>query len=583
MRCYNSYFISNCVYIILILLYSQQIVAQTILVDENMSDWNDIPKYAQESSEDFGNGELDIENIKIYDDDRFIYFLLELNSEILLQQFNDLSLFIDTDNNSNTGVALQGIGYELQFSFGDREGVANLDGVTSISSYDVGLVSAPTVTSDFFEIKMDKNSEIKGEKLFNSDTLAFFFRTQASGGDLAPNNPSSFSYTLKNSKSTFNSSIHLDRETEFDLRFLSYNVYRDYLFNLEARDNFRRIFQFIEPDIIGLQEVYDNSGTDAAILIKEFLGGQWYSGDVGNDNLLVSRYPILKQKAIKGNAAYLVKIDNISFQNVLVIVAHPPCCSNDEGRQDEIDAFMAFLRESKDGREFNIDEDTPIVIVGDMNLVGLNQQVKTLLTGDIINEIEYGQDFTPDWDGTALEDVKPFNPGMPTTFTWYNENSSFGAGRLDYIVYSGSVLELGTNYSLHSKTLPQEFLDTTFLQRNDTYEASDHLPIVADFRNKEVTNSEVGSKKSQSFRLHQNYPNPFNPSTKISYTVDKPSHIELVVTNSIGQSVSTLVNSIQQSGNYTVNFDASGLSSGIYTYWLRVDGLQISKTMTLVR
>ena len=170
-------------------------------------------------------------------------------------------------------------------------------------------------------------------------------------------------------------------------------IYRDYLFNLEARDNFRRIFQFIEPDIIGLQEVYDNSGSDAALLIKEFLGGQWYSGDVGNDNLLVSRYPILKQKAIKGNAAYLVKIDNISFQNVLVIVAHPPCCSNDEGRQDEIDAFMAFLRESKDGREFNIAENTPIVIVGDMNLVGLNQQVKTLLTGDIINEIEYGQDF----------------------------------------------------------------------------------------------------------------------------------------------------------------------------------------------
>ena len=426
--------------------------------------------------------------------------------------------------------------------------------------------------------------EINGIKLFNSDTLAFVFQTQASGGDLAPDNPSSVSYTLKNGKSDFNSFIFLDRETEFDLRFLSYNVYRDYLFDLEGRDSFRRIFQFIEPDIIGLQEVYDNSGEDAASLIQEFLGGQWYSGDVGNDNLLVSRYPIIKQKAIKGNAAYLVKVeDNISFQNVLVIVAHPPCCSNDQGRQDEIDAFMAFLRESKDGGEFDIAKNTPIVIVGDMNLVGLNQQVKTMLTGDIINEIKYGQDFSPDWDGTALEDVKPFNPGMPTTFTWYNENSAFGAGRLDYIVYSGSVLELGTNFSLHSKTLPQEFLDTTFLQRNDTYEASDHLPIVADFRNKEVTNSKVGSKKSQSFRLYQNYPNPFNPSTTISYTVDKPSHIELVVTNTIGQSVSTLVNSIQQSGNYTVNFDASGLSSGIYTYWLRVDGLQISKTMTLVR
>ena len=584
MRFFRSYDIGSCIYMFLILFYAQQVVAQSILVDEDMSDWDDIAEYTQESMGDIGTGELDIKSVKIHDDDRFIYFLIVLDSEILLQQFNDLSLYIDTDNNKDTGVKLEDIGYELQFNLGDRKGEVYLDGNYTISSYDIGLVSAPTVTSYFFEIKMNKKTEINGIKLFNSDTLAFVFQTQASGGDLAPNNPSSVSYTLKNGKSDFNSFIFLDRETEFDLRFLSYNVYRDYLFDLEGRDSFRRIFQFIEPDIIGLQEVYDNSGEDAASLIQEFLGGQWYSGDVGNDNLLVSRYPIIKQKAIKGNAAYLVKVeDNISFQNVLVIVAHPPCCSNDQGRQDEIDAFMAFLRESKDGGEFDIAKNTPIVIVGDMNLVGLNQQVKTMLTGDIINEIKYGQDFSPDWDGTALEDVKPFNPGMPTTFTWYNENSSFGAGRLDYIVYSGSVLELGTSFSLHSKTLPQEFLDTTYLQRNDTYEASDHLPVVADFRVKKATNSELDSEKSKSVRLHQNYPNPFNSSTTISYTVDKSSYIELIIINSIGQTVSSLVNRVQQSGNYTVNFDASGLSSGIYTYSLRADGLDMSKIMTLVK
>ena len=584
MRFFRSYDIGSCIYMFLILFYAQQVVAQSILVDEDMSDWDDIAEYTQESMGDIGTGELDIKSVKIHDDDRFIYFLIVLDSEILLQQFNDLSLYIDTDNNKDTGVKLEDIGYELQFNFGDRKGEVYLDGNYTISSYDIGLVSAPTVTSYFFEIKMNKKTEINGIKLFNSDTLAFVFQTQASGGDLVPNNPSSVSYTLKNGKSDFNSFIFLDRETEFDLRFLSYNVYRDYLFDLEGRDSFRRIFQFIEPDIIGLQEVYDNSGEDAASLIQEFLGGQWYSGDVGNDNLLVSRYPIIKQKAIKGNAAYLVKVeDNISFQNVLVIVAHPPCCSNDQGRQDEIDAFMAFLRESKDGGEFDIAKNTPIVIVGDMNLVGLNQQVKTMLTGDIINEIKYGQDFSPDWDGTALEDVKPFNPGMPTTFTWYNENSAFGAGRLDYIVYSGSVLELGTSFSLHSKTLPQEFLDTTYLQRNDTYEASDHLPVVADFRVKKATNSELDSEKSKSVRLLQNYPNPFNSSTTISYTVDKSTYIELIIINSIGQTVSSLVNRVQQSGNYTVNFDASGLSSGIYTYSLRADGLDMSKIMTLVK
>ena len=77
MRFFSNYDISSCMYMFLILFYAQQVVAQTILVDENISDWDDIPKYAQESTGDFGNGELDIKSVKIYDDDRFIYFLLD--------------------------------------------------------------------------------------------------------------------------------------------------------------------------------------------------------------------------------------------------------------------------------------------------------------------------------------------------------------------------------------------------------------------------------------------------------------------------------------------------------------------------
>ena len=212
----------------------------------------------------------------------------------------------------------------------------------------------------------------------------------------------------------------------------------------------------------------------------------------------------------------------------------------------------------------------------------------TLLTGDIINEIEYGQDFSPDWDGTVLEDVKPSNPGMPTTFTWYNENSSFGAGRLDYIVYSGSVLELGTSFSLHSKTLPQEFLDTTFLQRNDTYEASDHLPIVADFRNKEVTNSKVGSKKSQSFRLYQNYPNPFNPSTNIKFDIPENGLVSLIVYDLMGHKVSELVNTNMNSGFHNVSWNGTDnfgntVSTGVYIYQLKTGNYSNTQKMLFIK
>ncbi|MCU7497475.1 MAG: T9SS type A sorting domain-containing protein [Ignavibacteria bacterium] len=68
------------------------------------------------------------------------------------------------------------------------------------------------------------------------------------------------------------------------------------------------------------------------------------------------------------------------------------------------------------------------------------------------------------------------------------------------------------------------------------------------------------------YSLQQNYPNPFNPVTKISYSLPKQSSVKLIIYNSIGQEITTLVNGLQPAGNYSVNFDGSGLSSGIYFY-----------------
>ncbi len=71
------------------------------------------------------------------------------------------------------------------------------------------------------------------------------------------------------------------------------------------------------------------------------------------------------------------------------------------------------------------------------------------------------------------------------------------------------------------------------------------------------------------YELSQNFPNPFNPSTVISYALPYSSFVSLKVYNSLGQEVSTLVNETIQAGTYKVNFNASGLSSGVYYYVLR--------------
>jgi YVTN family beta-propeller protein len=89
------------------------------------------------------------------------------------------------------------------------------------------------------------------------------------------------------------------------------------------------------------------------------------------------------------------------------------------------------------------------------------------------------------------------------------------------------------------------------------------------------------------FSLDQNYPNPFNPSTKISWQSPVGSWQILKVYDALANEVETLVNEYRPAGDYSVNFDASNLSSGIYIYVLRVnDGKQeftSSKKMTLIK
>jgi hypothetical protein len=83
--------------------------------------------------------------------------------------------------------------------------------------------------------------------------------------------------------------------------------------------------------------------------------------------------------------------------------------------------------------------------------------------------------------------------------------------------------------------------------------------------------------------LTQNYPNPFNPTTNIRFAIPKSGNVKLSVYNVLGQEVATLVNGLKEAGTYTINWNASNVSSGIYIYRLESAGQVLTKKMTLLK
>ncbi|HRI46341.1 MAG TPA: YCF48-related protein [Ignavibacteriaceae bacterium] len=85
------------------------------------------------------------------------------------------------------------------------------------------------------------------------------------------------------------------------------------------------------------------------------------------------------------------------------------------------------------------------------------------------------------------------------------------------------------------------------------------------------------------YELSQNYPNPFNPVTAITYQIPKEGLVTLKIYDLLGKEVTTLLNEEKQAGKYSIEFNASKLSSGVYLYELRSNEYKSTKKLLLIK
>ncbi|MDX1686350.1 MAG: hypothetical protein R3248_00070 [Candidatus Promineifilaceae bacterium] len=222
------------------------------------------------------------------------------------------------------------------------------------------------------------------------------------------------------------------------LRVMSFNPYWDSLFPDEiAADSFmprydkaaafRRIAAATAPDLFCLQEIAPaRDPQQIATILNDALQldgeGRWRAHSA-SDSVIASRFDLsLRQATVVyerdnyslGHATALVDLPDAEFDHdVYVVCAHFMAGGEESDialRQAHADQIVAWLADAHTpGGEVDLPAGTPLLVLGDFNVYDTDpaHHLATLLTGDVVDEDNFGPDAPPDWDGTPLTDALP--------------------------------------------------------------------------------------------------------------------------------------------------------------------------------
>lgn len=296
------------------------------------------------------------------------------------------------------------------------------------------------------------------------------------------------------------------RANPLDIRIVAYNHNRNFIEDSGTDAAFNRILIALDPDIISFEEFPSAiSSADVANRMNAIIpigGSGWqihFGLLAGIRTVIASRFPLTMRRtdtipasSTRGVTLALVDLPDADYAvDIYLLAVHLKCCGSaggteDQKRQDSADAMANWLADARgvarpSGNNIALPANTPMIALGDFNLVGGPQPETTIITGDIQDQATYGPPVKGDWDASDLTNLMPADPFTGDTFTWQG-SSSFPPSALDRFFYTDSVVNVANSFVLNTDTMSPAALSAAGLQAGDTLRAntSDHLPIVMD-------------------------------------------------------------------------------------------------------
>jgi endonuclease/exonuclease/phosphatase family metal-dependent hydrolase len=553
--------------------------ALPIAIDGSYDDWTTGAVFLEDATGDVAG--LDLLNLSVANDEKYLFLRLEIDEQVVLTDNNDLTLFIDGDNNGLTGLAINGIGAELELRFGDREGRFYFgNSSTTISLEDVGLHSLPNFSNEVFEMAIARDAKPNGvAQLFTNNAIRIYIRNGVSG-DKMPNQGQTFSFQFDEDAVTAFQPIDLHKISTNQIRLLTWNVLNDGLLDNARKPFFTKILKILQPDIITFNECWDMTAGQAASYINAALPlgnlQSWKSVKLLDGNITVSRWPILQSWEIYPGhrlMAALIDLPDAQYnKDFMVVNGHLRCCSANSERQLEADAFAEFILDAKtNGGEIDLPEGTPFVLSGDMNLVGWRKQYETLVKGDVVNTNAFGNGGPLDWDGTDLLDVVALQADQRMAHTWQEAGSQYPPSRLDFHFCSNSVLEVKKAFTLNTEIMSSQRLDVYGLGEADTRNASDHFPKVTDFDMIGSTTTTANAQQKIDLKAS---PNPAASFTELHWKQPKAGEVLFALRQMDGRPLRSWKAFIAE-GDAAQTIDFTRLPAGAYLLEMNMEGKMV--------